>query len=83
MSDNPDFYFENKKVKNFEILHYHCREDPLTKTEKKHKTVCRNYFENYPKDKLGPCFKNLSRIFQIFHFIFQQQRFNYFLNKFL
>ena len=48
MSDNPDFYFANKKVINFEIIHYQCRGDPLSKTEKENKTVCRNDFINYP-----------------------------------
>ena len=60
MSDNPDFYFENKKVKNFEIIHHQCKGDPLTKTEKEHKTVFD--FKNYPKDEknkvLFPIFRN-------------------------
>ena len=58
MSDNPDFYFANKKVINFEIIHYQCRGDPLSKTEKENKTVCRNDFINYPKDKKQSTFLN-------------------------
>ena len=50
-SDNPNFYFENKKVINFEIINHQCRRDPLRKTEKEHKTVCTNDFKNYPKDE--------------------------------
>ena len=61
MSDNPDFYFENKKVINFEIINHQCRGDPLTKTEKEHKTVCRNDFKNYAKDEKS---KVLSSIFR-------------------
>ena len=46
MSDNPDFYFENKKVINFETINHQCRGEPITKTEKEHKTVSRNDFKN-------------------------------------
>ena len=59
MSDNPDSYFEKKKVINFEIIHHQCKGDPLTKTEKEHKTVCD--FKNYPKDEKN---KVLSSIFR-------------------
>ena len=63
MSNSPDFYFENEKVINFEIIHHQCRGDQLTKTEKEHKTVCRNDFKNYPKDEknrvLSSIFRNI------------------------
>ena len=35
MADNPDCYFDNKKIVNFEIIHHQCRGDPLKKKQKK------------------------------------------------
>ena len=51
MSDDPDFYFKNKKVINFNMIHHRCRGNPLKKTVKEYKKVCSNDFKNYPKDE--------------------------------
>ena len=37
MSDDPDNYFKNKKVINFNIIHNQCRGDPSQKSNKDHK----------------------------------------------
>lgn len=29
MSNNPEFYFKNKEVVNFDLIHHRCRGDPL------------------------------------------------------
>ena len=34
MADNPDYYFDDKKVVNFEIIHHQCRGNPLKKRKK-------------------------------------------------
>ena len=35
MTDDPDFYFKNKKVINFDMIHDQCRSDPLKKNRKR------------------------------------------------
>ena len=45
MVDNPDNYFKEEKVINFEIIYHDCRGDPLTRSTKEHKAVSR-----FPKD---------------------------------
>ena len=35
MTDYPDYYFDNKKNVNFDIIHHQCRGDPLKKKKKK------------------------------------------------
>lgn len=61
MSDDPDFYFKNKKVINFNMIHHRCRGNPLKKKVKEYKTVYSNDFKNYPKDEKN---KVLSSIFR-------------------
>ena len=51
MADNPDYYFDDKKVVNFEIIHHQCRGNPLKKTEKEHKTICADDFKNCPENE--------------------------------
>ena len=33
MTDNSDYYFNNKRVVNFEIILHQCRRDPFKKPE--------------------------------------------------
>ena len=48
MSDQPDHYFWNKKVVNFDIIHHECRGDPLQQNYKEHQTVHNGDFKKYP-----------------------------------
>ena len=61
MTDDPDFYFKNKKVINFDMIHHQCRSDPLKKTEKEYKPVCNDDFKNSPEGEKN---KTLSSIFR-------------------
>ena len=50
MMRNPDKYFSNVKVVNFDIIHHQCRGDPLGKSFNEHfamKTI--KDFTKYPK----------------------------------
>ena len=49
MAKDPDGYFREKKVINFDIIHYQCWGDPLKKSIKEHKTVNSHDFSKYPK----------------------------------
>lgn len=49
MSDDPDFYFKNKEVINFDLIHHRCQGDPLKKNERDHKTVTSDDFKDYPR----------------------------------
>ena len=51
MTDDPDNYFKNEKVINFDIINNGCRGDPLKKSIKEHKTVYQNDFKSYPKNE--------------------------------
>ena len=55
------FILKIKEAINFEIANHQCRGDPITKTEKEHKTVCTNDIKNYPKDEKK---KALSSVFR-------------------
>lgn len=61
MSDDPDNYFKNKKVINFNIIHNQCRGDPSQKSNKDHKTVSKDDFKNYPETDKN---KVLSSVFR-------------------
>ena len=61
MFDNPDHYFDRKKVINFQMINHQCRGDLVTKTEKNHKTVRNDDFKNYPAYEKN---KTLSAIFR-------------------
>ena len=49
MSKNPDKYFENKKVVNFDIMHHECRGDPLQWFYKGYQTVKSEDLKKYPR----------------------------------
>ena len=49
MIEDPNNYFKNKVVVNFDIIHHECRGDPLKKTYKEHKTIEKKDFKYYPK----------------------------------
>ena len=56
MTENPDRYFKNKEVVNFDLIHHKCRGDPLKNTDKEYKTVKESNFQNYlKKDEKKPC----------------------------
>ena len=61
MSDDPDNYFQNKKVINFNIIHNQCRGDRSQKSNKDHKTVSKDDFKNYPETDKN---KVLSSVFR-------------------
>ena len=61
MTRDPDNYFKNKQVINFDIVNHQCRSDQLKKSEKEHKTTENNNFNNYPKNEkkvLSSVFRN-------------------------
>lgn len=49
MAKDPDGYFREKKVINFDIIHHQYWGDPLKKSIKEHKTVDSHDFSKYPK----------------------------------
>ena len=61
MSDNPDNYFSKKKVVNFDLIHQQCRDDPLLKPEKDHKTISSDDSKKYPQQEKN---KALSAVFR-------------------
>lgn len=65
MSRDPTKYFENKKVVNFDIVHYECCGDPLIGSDKNYKTISYNDVKEYPKlekkESLGDVFRNVNR----------------------
>ena len=60
MADDPDYYFKNKKVINFNIIHNQCCEDPLKKSIKQYKTVYNNDLKNYLKNENKSFLCNIS-----------------------
>ena len=48
-SKNPDKYFENKKVVNFDIMHHECRGDPLQWSYKGYQTGKSEDLKKYPR----------------------------------
>ena len=61
MTRDPDNYFKNKQVINFDIINHQCCGDQLKKSEKEHKTIENNNFNNYPKNEkkvLSSVFRN-------------------------
>ena len=49
VSDNPDNYFKNVQVVDFEIIHRECRGNKLQNTYKNCKTNESKHLDNYPK----------------------------------
>lgn len=45
---DPQKWFNNVNVKNFDITHIECRKDPLKRVSRRCKTVSTNYLKNYP-----------------------------------
>ena len=62
---NPNNYFRNKVVVNFDIIHHECRGDPLKKISKEQKTIEKKDFKYYPKKGikivLNSVFRNIDR----------------------
>lgn len=62
VSDNPDSYFENVQVVDFEIIHGECRGNKLQGTYKGYKTNESKHLDNYPKKEaksvLSAAFRN-------------------------
>ena len=50
MFDNPNEYFNKKKVINFDIIRHECRGDSLKKSYQEDKTVKKSNFNEYPED---------------------------------
>lgn len=50
MIEDPNDYFKNKKVINFDIILHESRGDPLQNASKSYKTIEKNDFNNYPKN---------------------------------
>ena len=59
MTRDPDNYFKNKQVINFDIVNHQCCSDQLKKLEKEHKTIENNNFNNYPKNEKKYCLQCL------------------------
>ena len=51
MADDPDYYFKNKIVINFDMINHQCRGGPLKMNIKEHKTVFNEHFKNYPENE--------------------------------
>ena len=51
MSDNPNSYFNNVQVANFDIIHHECRGDKLKGTYKDNKTIKNEHLANNPKEE--------------------------------
>lgn len=51
MFENPDAYFKNKEVVNFDIISNKHRGDPLEKSIKDHKTVAVGDFKDFPTEE--------------------------------
>lgn len=50
MRDNPDSYFNNVKVVNFDIINHECRGDKLIGPYKDFKTIKSEHLTSYPKN---------------------------------
>ena len=46
---HPNNYFKNVKVINFDLIHHHCRGNPLEKTENEHYAIQKIDFKKYKK----------------------------------
>ena len=81
---NPNRYFCNVKVVNFDIIHHQYRDDPLEKSLNEHFAIKNKDFSKYPKsDKksvTGSTLKNQDNVKQPIH-IQKDIILNYFLNK--
>ena len=51
MRDDPDHYFKNVRVVNFDIIQHGCRDDKLQDTYKEYKTIKNENLTNYPKEE--------------------------------
>ena len=49
MRDNPDSYFKNVKIVNFDMINHECRGDKLIGTCKDYKTIKSEHLTDYPK----------------------------------
>ena len=49
MRDNPDQYFDDFKVVNFDIIHHKCCRDKLIGDYKENKTIKTEDLSRYPK----------------------------------
>ena len=47
--ENPDQFFRNTKIVNFDIIHHECRGDKLEKSYAHYQTVFEDDFKNYIK----------------------------------
>ena len=46
---DPDSYFKDVKVINFDLIHHQCRGDPLEKTENEHYAIHKTDFKKFQK----------------------------------
>ena len=67
MADDPDHYYRNKTVINFDIINHQYCGDPLKKSIKEHKTVYNDHLRNYPENEKK---KVMSAILEIKGMIF-------------
>ena len=61
MAEDPDHYFKNKKVVNFDLIYHEARRDPLQKSEKERKSSCSEDFKNYPSNGKKPVLSSMFR----------------------
>ena len=55
--EDPNNYFKDKIVVNFDIVHHECRGDLLKKTYKEHKTIEKKILSIIPKKGQKNCSK--------------------------
>lgn len=64
MDDNPDNYFKNKRVINFDIINHWCWGDQLQKSIRENKTIICDGFSSYAKAEekvMSAIFRNVDR----------------------
>ena len=48
---DPNKYFKNGKIGNFDLIHHECRGNPSDKDIRQHFAIQNQDFKNYPKNK--------------------------------
>ena len=51
MHDDPDSYFKNVRMVNFDIINHECHGNKLAVTYKDYKTIKNDHLTNYPTEK--------------------------------
>ena len=81
---DPNKYFKNLKIVNFDLIHHECRGDPLEKDIREHFAIQNQDFKKYPKNEkrevVGGALRNQDKTKQEI-FIKKDIILQHFLNK--